>query len=89
MTPNQPDRLDRLEAIVESNSRAIQSIASALTDTNQMLAATRASIDGLAQSIAEYSVRNEARLNRLDELIASSQARLSIAESRLDRIENR
>lgn len=88
MSTNQSDRLDRLETIVELNSRAIQALTSAIADTNSSIAATRTSVDGLAQVIAEYSARTEARLNSLDELIISSQARLSIAESRLDRLED-
>jgi ATP phosphoribosyltransferase len=50
------DRLDRIEALVESNARAIAS-------NNE---ANRQQIEGLVQVITEFSVRTEGNLRSLN-----------------------
>jgi uncharacterized coiled-coil protein SlyX len=69
MNNNTPDRLDRIEALVESNARAIESLSDDIAANRSDIAATRASIDGLVKTIAEFSIRSEMRLNKLDDAI--------------------
>lgn len=73
---NSPDRLDRIEKLVEettqitrSNAKAIEALSGDVAAQRADIAATRASIDALVQIIAEFSVRSEARLNRLDDAV--------------------
>lgn len=73
---NSGDRLDRIEKLVEettqitrSNAKAIEALSGDVAAQRADIAATRASIDGLVQIIAEFSVRSEARLNRLDDAV--------------------
>lgn len=69
-------RLDRLAAIVESNARAIEAISNDVAANRADIASTRASVDALAQTIIEFTIRtetrinsNEARLDRLDDAV--------------------
>lgn len=62
-------RLDRLAAIVESNARAVEAISNDRAASRADMATTRASVDALVQTITEFSIRTEARLNRLDDAV--------------------
>lgn len=69
-------RLDRLAALVESNARAIEAISDDRAASRVNMATTKASIDALVQTILEFSIRTEARINsneaqidRLDEAV--------------------
>lgn len=71
-------RLDRLAALVESNARAIEAISDDRAAIRADMARSQASIDALVQTILEFSIRtearinsNEQRLNRLDEAVGS------------------
>lgn len=61
--------LDRLATIVESNARAIEAISNDTATSRSDMATTRASVDALVQTITEFSIRTEARLNRLDDAV--------------------
>lgn len=70
------ERLDRLAAIVESNARAIEAISTDIAASRTDITVTRASVDALVQTVTEFSIRcearlnsNEARLNRLDDAV--------------------
>lgn len=70
------ERLDRLAAIVESNARAIEAISDDRAASRADMVTTSASVDALAQTITEFSIRtevrinsNEARLDRLDDAV--------------------
>jgi uncharacterized protein Yka (UPF0111/DUF47 family) len=69
MTTNQPDRLDRIEAIVESNSRAIQAMLDAQTEARlereefrSEITQTTASIN---EAIQQLTTLNEGVVNLL------------------------
>ncbi len=69
MTTNQPNRLDRIEAIVESNSRAIQAMLDAQTEARlereefrSEITQTTASING---AIQQLTTLNEGVVNLL------------------------
>lgn len=69
-------RLDRLAALVESNARAIEAISNDRAASRVDMARSQASIDALVQTITEFSIRtearinsNEAQINRLDEAV--------------------
>lgn len=65
-------RLDRLAALVESNARAIEAISDDRAASRADMARSQASVDALVQTILEFSIRTEARINsneqRLDRL---------------------
>ena len=71
---NSNERLDQMETVLtaiqvtRSNARAIEAL-SADAANRADIATTRASVDGLVQTIAEFSIRSEARLNRLDDAV--------------------
>lgn len=83
MTNGSNDRLDQIERLIQetiqitrSNAKAIEALSGDVADQRADIAAqradiatTRASIDGLVQIITEFSVRSEARLNRLDDAV--------------------
>jgi len=69
MTTNQPNRLDRIEAIVESNSRAIQTMLDAQTEARlereefrSEITQTTANING---AIQQLTTLNEGVVNLL------------------------
>ena len=62
------ERLDRLATIVESNARAIEAISADIAASRTDINTTRASVNALVQTITEFSIRTEERLNRLDEV---------------------
>lgn len=73
---NSSDRLDQIEALLQetiqvtrSNAKAIEANSTAIAANRVATETTRASVDGLVQTIAEFSIRTEARLNKLDEAI--------------------
>ncbi len=81
MSDNQPNRLDQIEALVRETVQLIRSNAEAIAANSSAIAAnrlanevTKASVDGLVQTIAEFSARSEARLNRLDDVVADIRA---------------
>lgn len=74
---NSNDRLARIETLIErisqrvdSNAKAIEANSTAIAANREAQEITRASVDGLVQTIAEFSARSEARLNKLDDAIA-------------------
>lgn len=54
---------------VDSNAKAIEALTSSIASNRIDIAATRDSVDGLVQTIAEFSARSEARLNRLEDAV--------------------
>lgn len=86
------DRLNRIERLVESNAKSIQALSNTVTanteSTNTAIAATQASIDGLVQTIAEFSVRNEARLNGLDNAVTGINAAIAGITTTNQRLEH-
>lgn len=55
--------------ITRSNAKAIEALSTDVAANRADIATTRASVDGLVQTIAEFSIRSEARLNRLDDAV--------------------
>ena len=73
---NSNDRLDQIERLIQetaqitrSNAKAIEALSGDVAAQRADIATTRASVDGLVQIITEFSVRSEARLNRLDDAV--------------------
>lgn len=73
---NSNDRIDQMEVLLtetiqvtRSNARAIEALSAEVAANRADIAATRASVDGLVQTIAEFSIRSEARLNRLEDAV--------------------
>ncbi len=83
MTDGNSDGLEQIRALlsetvqitrsnakaIEANSTAIAANSAAIAVTREASETTRASVDGLVQTITEFSIRTEARLNKLDEAI--------------------
>lgn len=76
MTNGSNDRLDQIERLIQetiqitrSNAKAIEALSGDVAAQRADIATTRASVDGLVQIIAEFSVRSEARLSRLDDAV--------------------
>lgn len=75
------DRLNQIEVllaatvqITRSNAMAIASNSAAIAEVRNATETTRASVDGLMQTITEFSIKTSARLNKLDETIAEIKA---------------
>lgn len=93
MTTNQPDRLDRIEAIVESNSRAIQAMLDAQTEARLEREAFRSEITQTTASINEAIQRlttlNEGVVNMLaslDDDRPTILRKLNSIENKLDEL---
>lgn len=93
MTNNQPDRLSRIEAIVESNSRAIQAILDAQVEDRLEREETRdrtnATIARLDTAIQRLTTLNEGVVNllsSLDEDRPTILRKLNTIENKVDRI---
>lgn len=76
MTNGNNDRFSQIEALLQetiqvtrSNAKAIEANSAAIVASRVATETTRASVDGLVQTITEFSIRTEARLNKLDEAI--------------------
>lgn len=80
------DRLDRIETLVASNAKAIEALTSNIATNTADIASTRASVDGLVQTITEFSIRTEARLNKLDESIEEIKTTNQNLERILERL---
>lgn len=96
---NSNDRIDQMEVLLtetiqvtRSNARAIEALSAEVAANRADIAATRASVDGLVQTMAEFSIRSEARLNRLEDAvigIEQTMAEFSIrSEARLNRLDD-
>ncbi len=71
MTTFNGEQPNQIQALIAGNAKAIASNTNAISELRAGLAETKASIDGLVQTIAEYSIRTEARLNILDENVTA------------------
>ncbi len=56
---------------VDSNAKAIEANSSGIAANITAIAATHASVDGLVQTITEFSIRSQARLNRLEDAVVA------------------
>jgi len=70
------DRLDRIERLLEtvgqrvdSNSRSIEALTSSISYMREDIATTNRKVDALVETITLFSVRSEARLNRLEDAV--------------------
>ncbi len=62
-------QIEGLSQRIDSNAKAIEALSANIAANRTDIATTRASVDGLVQTITEYSARTEERLNRLDDAI--------------------
>jgi hypothetical protein len=95
------DRLDRLEKIVESNSKAIEALANGSAESRQRMEETRKiaesnakAIEALGNESVEFRNRMEITTERLvnsiellTQVIVRLDARQQDQENRIDRIE--
>lgn len=82
MTQPPPDRLDRIEAIVESNSHAIQAILNTMAETQverQELREATIRLSDITEGIANW-------LTRLDENQPTILRKLNNVENKVDRL---
>jgi chromosome segregation ATPase len=79
MTTNPPDRLDRIEALVESNARAIQALGERLSEINEDAAQERHELRQATLGIANL-------LSRLDEDRPTILRQLNSIEGKVDRL---
>lgn len=75
--------------ITRSNAKAIEANSSAIAANREATETTRASVDGLVQTITEFSIRTEARLNRLDDAITDIKTTNQNLERILERLTHR
>jgi hypothetical protein len=84
MTQPQPDRLDRIEALVESNARAIASNSEAIANSFNRLDRIEALVESNARAIAANSDDSRASVRDLVSMITTQadQAEIDRAEFR-------
>jgi chromosome segregation ATPase len=82
---NSGDRLDRLEAIVESNSRAIQALLDAQASDRLQRAELQSAITDINEAIQRLTTLNEGVVNLLSSLDSDRPTILS----KLNKIENK
>lgn len=85
MTNSRGDRLDRLEAIVESNSRALQALLDAQASDRLQRAELQSAITDINQAIQRLTTLNEGVVNLLSSLDSDRPTILS----KLNKIENK
>ena len=85
MTTNQPDRLDRIERLVESNSRAIEALTNTNRDQNNILAEavgrTARTVEILSQLVEEDRVNFQEYRERNDASVTSLNAAVERLET--------
>lgn len=78
-------QIEGLSQRIDSNAKAIEALSAESATQRADITATRASVDGLVQTIAEFSIRSEVRLNRLDDAVIGIEGILERLTRTLDR----
>ena len=89
MTTNQPDRIDRLEAIVESNSRVIQAMLDNQASDRLQREELQAAVVGINEAIQRLTTLNEGVVNLLSSLDSDRPTvlrKLNTIENKVDRL---
>lgn len=86
MTNFNNDNPNRIEKLIESNAKAIEALTSDVAANRADIATTNASINSLVETITEFSIRSEARLNQLDEAILEIRNTNQRLENILERL---
>lgn len=78
-----------LQSIAESNTLTIQALGRRMAELADSIEQTNQNVNGLIQTISEFSIRSEARINALDAIVERLDSERSTVLRKLNAIESK